>query len=156
MKYMKYPPLARCIFADSWFASLKTVLALRDHLGLHFTGPIKTATSNYPIEAMRFTLSKMQRGEHMVLKCLDVPDCWAVGWHDHHFKCYVTTHGVTTPGKSAPKRRQDVAGTNYLKEIPRPEIIAKYQGEMGWVDRHNNFRQGTLHLAKMWKTKKWQ
>ncbi len=79
------PPLARCIFADSWFASLKTVLALRDHLGLHFTGPIKTATSNYPIEAMRFTLSKMERGEHMVLKCLDVPDCWAVGWHDHYF-----------------------------------------------------------------------
>jgi len=150
------PPLARCIFADSWFASLKTVLALRDHLGLHFTGPIKTATSNYPIEAMRFTLSKMQRGEHMVLKCLDVPDCWAVGWHDHHFKCYVTTHGVTTPGKPAPKRRQDVAGTNYLKEIPRPEIIAKYQGEMGWVDRHNNFRQGTLNLAKIWNTKRWQ
>jgi hypothetical protein len=27
---------------------------------------------------------------------------------------------------------------------------------MGYVDRHNNFRQGTLHLAKMWKTKRWQ
>jgi hypothetical protein len=24
------------------------------------------------------------------------------------------------------------------------------------VDRHNNFRQGTLHLAKIWKTKRWQ
>ena len=27
---------------------------------------------------------------------------------------------------------------------------------MGYVDRHNNFRQGTLHLAKIWKTKRWQ
>ena len=150
------PPLARCIYADSWFASVKTVLALRTHLGLHFTGPIKTATANYPIEAMRFTLAKMTRGENITLKCLDVPNCWAVGWHDHHYKCYVTTHGVTTPGKPAPKRRQDNTGTNYLKEIPRPDIIAKYQGEMGYVDRHNNFRQGTLHLAKIWKTKRWQ
>jgi hypothetical protein len=45
------PPLARCVFADSWFASVKTVMALRGELGLHFTGPVKTATSNYPIEA---------------------------------------------------------------------------------------------------------
>ncbi len=92
----------------------------------------------------------MQRGKHMVLKCLDVPDCWAVGWHDHHIKCHITTHGVTTPGKPAPKRRQDLEGTNYLKEIPRPEIG---QGEMGWVDRYNNFRQGTLHLGKCEKQK---
>ena len=44
------PPLARCVFADSWFASVKTVLALRNELGLHFTGPVKTATANFPIE----------------------------------------------------------------------------------------------------------
>jgi hypothetical protein len=65
-------------------------------------------------------------------------------------------HGVTKPGKPVPKRRQDILGTNYLKEIPRPAIIAKYQDEMGYVDRHNSFRQGTLHLAKIWKTKRWQ
>jgi hypothetical protein len=76
--------LARCIFANSWFASANTVVALREHLGLHFTGPIKTATVNFPIDAMRFTLSKMQRGENITLKCLDIPNLWAVGWHDHH------------------------------------------------------------------------
>ena len=148
------PPLARCVFADSWFASLKTVLALRKELGLHFTGPIKTAYTNFPIEPMRYTLSKMKRGDYIVLKCVELDNVWAVGWHDHHFKCYITTHGVTTPGKAAPKRRQDILGTTYLKEIPRPSIIAKYQDEMGFVDRHNNFRQGTLKLAKTWKTKR--
>ncbi len=150
------PPLARCVFADSWFASVKTVLALRDEFGLNFTGPIKTATTNYPIERMRFTLSRMKRGDHIVLQCLSLPDVWAVGWHDHHFKTYITTHGVTTPGKPAPKRRQDIQGTNWLKEVSRPDIIAKYQQEMGHVDRHNNFRQGILKLAKTWKTKRWQ
>ena len=153
---MQVPPLARCVYADSWFASLKTVLALRTELGLHFTGPIKTATTNFPIEAMRFTLSKLKRGDNIVLKCVELPNVWAVGWHDHHYKCYITTHGVTTPGKPAPKRRQDIEGTNFTKEVPRPHLVAKYQEEMGYVDRHNNFRQGTLKLAKTWKTKRWQ
>ena len=27
---------------------------------------------------------------------------------------------------------------------------------MGFVDRHNQFRQGYLHLAKIWKTTRWQ
>jgi hypothetical protein len=149
-------PPARCVFADSWFASVKTVLALRETLGLHFTGPIKTATANYPIEKMRHTLAKMKRGDHIVLKCDDLENVWAVGWHDHHYKCYVTTHGVTLPGKPVPKRRQDIQGINFSKEVPRPDIIAKYQSEMGHVDRHNNYRQGTLRLAKTWKTKRWQ
>ncbi len=69
----------------------------------------------------------------------------------------MSTHEVTTPGKPAPKRRQDLQGTNWLKEVPRPGIIAKYQGgKMGYVDRHNQFRQGYLHLAKFWKTSRWQ
>jgi hypothetical protein len=89
----------------------------------------------------------MNRGDQITLKCEDMSNLWALGWHDHHFKCYVTTHGVTKPGKPAPKRRQDILGTNYLKEIlPRPEIIAKYQNEKGHVDRHNNFRQAR-HIA---------
>jgi hypothetical protein len=143
------PPPARCVFADSWFASVSTVLALRAHLGLHFSGPVKTAHKNYPIEAIRHTLSKMQRGEHITLKCEEVENLWAIGWHDHHFKCFVTTHGVTKLGKPAPKRHQDMEGGTYLKEIPRPDVIAKYQGEMGYVDRHSRFRQGILHLAKV-------
>jgi hypothetical protein len=67
-------PLARCVFADSWFASVKTAVALREDLGVHFTGPVETATANFPIEQMRHTLATMNRGEHIVLKCLDVPN----------------------------------------------------------------------------------
>jgi hypothetical protein len=148
-------PMKRCVFADSWFASVKTALALRQHLGLHFTGPIKTAHSQFPLERMRFTLSKLQRGDHIVLECQG-KDMWAIGWHDHHFKCYVTTHGHTRPGKPAPKKRQDLEGRNVSKDVPRPHILAKYQDEMGHVDRHNQYRQGLLHLAKIWKTKRWQ
>ncbi len=38
-----------------------------------------------------------------------------------------------------------------LLSLPR-----RVQVEMGHVDRHNQFRQGLLHLAKTWKTKTWQ
>jgi hypothetical protein len=48
-------------------------------MGVHFTGPIKTATREFPIEAMRWTLATMQRGEHIVLKSMDHENLWAIG-----------------------------------------------------------------------------
>jgi hypothetical protein len=81
----------------------------------------------------------------------------AVGWHDHHYKCYLTTHGTDLPGKPAQNKRQEFeTNTNYRIHIPRPQIIAKYQQEMGWVDRHNRYRQGILGLHEIWKTRRWQ
>jgi hypothetical protein len=49
------PKKARRVYADSWFASVETVLALalREELGVRFTGPIKTAANEFPIDAMR-------------------------------------------------------------------------------------------------------
>jgi hypothetical protein len=59
----------RCVYVDSWFASVETALALKQKLGLHFTGPIKTAHKYFPRDEMCWTLSHMRRGEHIVLKC---------------------------------------------------------------------------------------
>jgi hypothetical protein len=101
-------------------------------------------------------MSHMRRGEHLVMKCNEA-ELWAVGWHDHHYKCFITTHGTDLPGKPAHKKRQEhETNTNYKINVPRPEIIAKYQQEMGWVDRHNRYRQGILGLHAIWKTKRWQ
>ncbi len=92
----------------------------------------------------------------MVFKCNE-DKLWAIGWHDHHYKCYVTTHGTTLPGKPADKKRQDNdTNVNFALNVPRPQVIAKYQQEMGHVDRHNFYRQGILKLHTTWKTKRWQ
>jgi hypothetical protein len=147
----------RCVYGDSWFASVETALALRQELGMEFTGPIKTAHKYFPIEAMRFTLSEMRRGEHIVFQCREHENLWAVGWHDFHYKCYLTTHGTTNPGKPADKKRQNAeTNVNFQINVPRPEILAKYNQEMGHVDRHNFYRQGILKLHSTWKTKRWQ
>ncbi len=88
-----------CVFADSWFASVETALAVRKELLLEFTGPIKTAHKHFPIEHLRWTLGEMQRGEHIVFKCNEEEYLWAIGWHYHHYKRYITTHGTTNLGK---------------------------------------------------------
>ena len=37
--------------------------------------------------------------------------------------------------------------------VDRPSIIRDYNTQMGWVDRHNRFRQDILGLYRVWKTK---
>jgi hypothetical protein len=47
----------------------------------------------------------------------------------------------------------DNVSININYKINSPQIIANCQHEMGWVDRHNRYRQGILGLHKIWKTK---
>lgn len=147
--------LKRRITADSWFCSRRTVMACTDELGMEFTGPVKTATKGFPAEAMRWTLSTMERGEHVVFK-EEGRKLWAVGWVDVHYKLYLTTHGSSDEGDPAQKKRQRLDGRNYKIQVPRPTVIANYAKEMGWVDRHNRYRQSMLGLSEVWKTKRWQ
>jgi hypothetical protein len=98
----------------------------------------------------------MRRREYVVFKNED-KDLWAIGWHDNIFKSYLTTHGTTLPGKPADKRRQDKdTNVNFSLQVPRPACIAKYNEQMGAVDRHNFYRQGVLRLHMAWRTKTWQ
>jgi hypothetical protein len=146
----------RCVFADSWFASVETAMALKEELGVHFTGPIKTAHKYFPLEPIRWLLNEMRRGEYVVFKNED-HDLWAVGWQDNVYKSYLTTHGTTLPGKPADKKRQDKdTNVNFALQVPRPACIAEYNQEMGAVDRHNFYRQGVLRLHMAWRTKIWQ
>jgi hypothetical protein len=126
----------RVVVADSWFASRKTAIALKDLLGLHLTGPIKTATRGFPIEAIRWSLVGLDRGDHVVFK-EEGADRWAVGWSDIHFKCYITTHGLT--GRAATpalKKRQRLDGRHYqipVRPIPRmPEPLGNDISSQYW------------------------
>jgi hypothetical protein len=115
--------------------------------GWNSRGQTTSPHKYFPIEAMRYTLSEMRRGEHIVFQCREHENLWAVGWHDFHYKCYLTTHGTTNPGKPADKKRQDAeTNVNFQINVLRPEILVKYNQEMGHVDRHNFYRQGILKL----------
>ena len=148
--------LHRVVFGDSWFASLETLTALREKLGLHFVGVIKTAHKGYPIEMCRWALVGEDRGKYVVFKNVEQENVWAIGWSDIHFKTFIATQGVSTLGEAADKKRQRADGRNYKIQVDRPRVIEDYQKNMGYVDRHNGFRQNILGLAKLWRTKKWQ
>ena len=64
--------------------------------------------------------------------------------------------GISEPGAQALKRRQRNNGRNYIIGVDRPHIIGEYNSQMGWVDRHNRFRQDISGLYRVWKTRSWQ
>ncbi len=95
---------------------------------------------------MRWTLASLERGQSCVFK-LENEDVWAVGWSD----CITR---LTLRRMAA--RVTATLLRNYKVDIARPKVIATYQSHMGWVDRHNRFRQDILGLHNIWKTKRWQ
>ncbi len=76
---------------------------------------------------------------------------WAIGWNDVHFKTFICTQGASTLGE-----RQRVDGRNYTIKVDPPRVIKDYQKNIGYVDRHNRYRQNILGLAKLGRTNKWQ
>ena len=122
--------LRRVVIGDSWFASRATASTLQEKFGLEFTGCVKTAHAGFPIEAMRWVLASLERGQSCVFK-LENEEVWAVGWSDVHYKTYITTHGFTLDGEPAQKKRQRLDGRNYKVDIPRPKVIGTYQSHMG-------------------------
>ncbi len=51
---------------------------------------------------------------------------------------------MSSDGLPAQTKRQRLDGRNYKIEIARPNVIGTYQRHMGWVDRHNRYRQDIL------------
>ena len=40
--------------------------------------------------------------------------------------------------------------------MDRLRVVEDYQKNMGYIDKHNRYRQNILGLSKLWRTKKWQ
>jgi hypothetical protein len=102
---------------------------------------LRLHTQVFPSRAMRWVLQSLNRGDSCVFK-LENEEVWAVE--------------KSSEGEPAQKKRQRLDGRNYRIDITRPKVIATYQNHMGWVDRHNCFRQDILGLHVIWKTKRWQ
>ena len=145
----------RLLVGDSWFAGCATAKALLEKLGVHFVGNVKTAHSGFPIDQLRWDLSKTERGDHVVYKMEGEEHMCAVGWNDHHFKTFITTGSVSTAGTNAKRKRQTDEGQTFYKEVKRPRVMQDYYEACGQIDLHNNFRQGQLRLEKFWRTTKW-
>ena len=144
----------RVVVADSWFASVSTAEALWDEFAIKFIGNVKTATRKFPVEDMRWMLHQGERGDICVYTT-DSGDLFGVGWHDHYYKTFVANAGSTQWATPAKKKRQRDDGSNYYREVPRPEVCEIYYSANGKIDQHNRTRQYLLRLEKIWATKRW-
>ena len=155
--------VSRVVVGDSWFASVRAARALPLLFDVRFIGNVKTAHAGFPIEALRFTLATMDRGEHVVMWEMEDEDgrdvwtgLWALGWHDHHYKTFITNTGTDSDGEPAKKKRNKTNGSTYFKSVQRPTVLENYYSACGKIDAHNRFRQYLLKLEKIWEVKLWQ
>lgn len=160
----------RTVVADSAFASVETLLALRKH-DLHFMGCVKTAHSGFCKAYLKQWAQKLPlptRGSHH--SCVSTytkngqeRQMLAVGWLDKKLKTLITSRGTTLQGTPAKKLRHkivalpsgEVITSRMVKEVPRPKVVEDFFRHFSAIDVHDHYRQGSLAIEDNWKTKSW-
>lgn len=143
---------------DAWFASVTTAKSVEQYG--RFIGPVKTSHALFCKKYLETKMASWPAGSHLVLetKFQDLP-LLAIGYKYNKRKVlsFVATKGAghteTTTGHEYHARWIDDNGMTAMKDIPRPEIIAKYFQNSNVVDVHNQCRQFELALEKHWITK---
>ena len=163
-----YRGTGRTIYGDSAFASVNTCIRLLND-GLHFIGPVKTATKLFPRKQLqRHEYEK--RGASVFLEAtIEGKQVFATGWADKDVddlsntsgvKTFVSTCGTSLEGKRHIKKKWFSAlGMSSSQrvdyEIDRDATTTKYFEHAGAVDYHNRYRQDFLGLERGFPTKRW-
>ena len=118
-----------------------------------FIRSVKTATRKFPVGDMQRQLHKGTRGDFCVCKC-DAQGLWGVKWNNNRCKTFVEDAGSSQLVVPAKTKRQRNSGSNYYREVPRPEVCEVYYSSRGKADQHNRTRQYLLKLEKTRATKR--
>ncbi len=65
------------------------------------------------------------------------------------------THNISLHSRGYKKKTESLWQKLYYSS-PSSKSYRGLPKKMGYIDRHNRFRQNILGLAKVWRTKKWQ
>lgn len=153
----------RVVAADSYFASVEAARELFK-IGLRFVGVVKTATKQYPMDA----LSRVQFASRGMWKGLlhkgqgDDPDILAFCWVDTNRRYFVSTVSSLAPAVpiSRSRLRQVNLAPNADAErvqllIDQPKASALYYSAAAKIDQHNRSRQADLGIERKLKTLDW-
>ena len=167
----------RVLIADSWFGSVACAIALHSK-GIFSVMNVKTATTNYPKDAMMEVVGeikgnsadakkqrKERRGKAIAFtQEVDVGGDRKVtllaGGHNKKVPLLLITTCMTMlPGvehnKSWKVNHADGSVETHTLKTPQPEIHALYRLWMMIVDVHNKLRQGVVSMADIWPTTDW-
>jgi hypothetical protein len=156
----------RCIYADSYFATVEAAVELYRRFRMYFTGVVKQCNSRYPKKLLDTIPLRTGMGESKTMLChnagIEIPVI-AVLWCDRTRRTFVSTRGVTATCNPITRTRvrnnpDDPEGHTTVvvqQVIPQTDITATYYEFCGDVDRHNRARQDTLNLEKKVETREW-
>ena len=118
-------------YGDSWFAFLKTAVAVTEELDSEFLGPVKTAHKQFPKKFLENTMKEWPPGSHLVMETtVRNNSFYAIGYKYNMKKvlCFICTEnaGHTMPGKPYEAKWLDDNGRMASRQIPRPHLLSKY------------------------------
>ena len=162
------------VVADSYFASVATTDEL-DKLGFDFTGPVKTATKNYPMDYLKNVVLPGRGGHHAICCYNDdgTVDKIAVVWCDRDRRYFISKSGSLADGTTIERTRwrQYNEGDETLQRVhpdlrvgnaaraetqtKQPKVAEKYYDGAAAIDRHNRGRQDNLEIERKTHTKDW-
>jgi hypothetical protein len=163
----------RTVIVDSAFSSVRTLIAVRNILGLFFMGAVKTAHTMFPKAFFdEWAAQDHERGSWMTLTASHKdPDptstqtfpMYALAWNDKKVKSIIINCGTTgrCPSDSvrARHRRIEIENTfqteRYAISVKRPSAIEMFFRYFSAIDIHDHYRQGILAIERSWKTHKW-
>ena len=150
----KPDPVVRNLFyGDSWFASLKTAVAVTEEFDSEFLGPVKTSHKHFPKSYLEKTMEEWPPGSHLLLETtVRGKTYYALGYKYIMKKtiCFVATEkaGHTGDGDPYEARWLDDNGRMSSRNIKRPHILSEYFNNSNQIDMHNHARQSQLAIEK--------
>jgi len=166
-----YKNTGRIIHADASFASVNSLVAAYVELKVFFNGMIKSCHKEYPLEYFYDWHEELQKGSNNRGKFLLLQSEYsigkpmhAVGWYDRTLKTIITNVGTSLAGRPSIRTRhrkgmdtirQVELTQRYEISVQRPYFIELLYKYFSCVDIHDHYRQGSLALHNVWKTKTW-
>ena len=118
-------------YGDSWFAGLKTAVAVKELHNSEFIGIVKTSHKKFPKAYIEKEMNDWPPGTHLVLKTtLNTNAYYAIGYKYSSKKIisFITSEkaGHTLPGQPYEAKWVDTNGRVQVREIPRPNLISEF------------------------------
>ena len=140
-------------YGDSWFASLKTAVAVKEEIDSEFLGPVKTSHKHFPKRYLEETMKDWPPGSHMVLETTVRGNNYIATGYKYNMKkvlCFISTEGAghTMPGKPYEAKWLDDNGRMASRQIARPHMLSEYFQYSNQIDKHNHARQSELAIEK--------
>ena len=168
-------------YGDSWFTSVKLLIALMNEYGHEYFGALKTNKAGAPKDEIEELMKEWNAGSYLVMEC-EEHRLWIIGYKysykkkgektilwDKLFaeKSYdpLTFHitvcvflgtwnsGSSTLGEPYIAKWPDKLGNVKYRKVDRPDAVSRYFKRSNMIDRHNQLRQSELALEQLWLTK---